>query len=71
MSNYTNILYVFNPILLISVFAAELRLSNSTILISKNYSIVVLFFFITEDVCLFFLQSEALGVKGLLDLPKI
>ncbi len=31
-----NILYVFNPILLTNVFAADLQWSNSTILISKN-----------------------------------
>ncbi len=40
MLNNTNTLYVFNPILLTSVFAVDLLKTNSTILISlisKNY----------------------------------
>ncbi len=37
-SRVTNILNVFNPILLTNVFAADLRWSYSSILISNNYS---------------------------------
>ncbi len=47
MLNKTNIIYVFNPILFtnVNVFATDLRLSNSTILISKNYSFVFHFYY--------------------------
>ncbi len=48
MLNNTNILYLFNPNLLTNVFAADLRWSNSTILISKNYSNICVCFFIAE-----------------------
>ncbi len=36
----TNIIYVFNPILLTNVFATDLQWSNSIILISKNDTFV-------------------------------
>ncbi len=48
MLNNTNTLYVFNPILLTSVFAVDLLKTNSTILISKN---LLFLLFITKNNC--------------------
>ncbi len=49
MLNKTNIIYVFNPILLTNVFATDLRLSNLTIL-SKNDTFVFHFLLFLNSV---------------------
>ncbi len=55
MLNNTNIIYVFNPILLTNVFTTDLPWSNSSILISKRWHIRVWFFVISE-LCWIFLS---------------